>query len=82
MQIVRNWWYGSNGPAYLWYKFIRRVRVTLGVYGLLLGNCAGCGKSTKFFDGYYMWHVCEHCSSDEIAYDLAEHVANPNGDNY
>ena len=79
MKTLKNWWYGWNGPAYKWYKLTRWFHKQLGIRGLLIGNCAGCGKTTKGFDPYYEWHICPNCSSDEVAYNLAEHVAYPNG---
>jgi len=79
MQVLKQWWYGWNGPAYKWYKLTRWFRKHMGARGWLTGRCAGCGVTTSEFDSYFEWHICSLCSSDEVAYNLAEHVAYPNG---
>ena len=58
---------------YQLYKLKRWINKWLGVWGLLEGYCAGCGKHTKSFDKYYEWFICGNCSSDEVAYLLAEY---------
>lgn len=75
----KNWWRGSNGPAFVLYVVKRTCRRALGKLKLLSGNCAGCGKFATNFDPYYEFFVCNKCLPDEVAYNLAEHVANPNG---
>jgi len=75
---LKHWWYGSNGPAYKLHRFRRWVRKQLGIHGLLTGNCAGCGKVTNGFDPLMEWHICSTCPADEVAYNFAEYVSDPN----
>jgi len=79
MRVLKDWWNSWDGPAYKWYKLTRWIKVKLSTYGFRTGNCAGCGKTTKEFDNYYEWFVCPLCISEDIAYNLAEHVMYPNG---
>ena len=73
MNAVKNWWYGGNGPAYKLYQLTRWVNVRLASRGWLIGRCVGCGMSTKEFDSYFEWHICPLCSSEDVAYNLAEY---------
>lgn len=74
MNRIQNWWYGWDGPAYKLYKLTRWFNVQLANRGLLMGNCVGCGMTTKEFDPQFEWHICPLCSSCDVAYNYAEYV--------
>lgn len=62
---------------YKWHEFKRWIYNLLADIGLLVGRCAGCGKGTTTFDSHFEWFVCEHCFSEDIAYNLAEDLVHP-----